>query len=196
MRICDIIKQLAGLAETDPLEPVHSKNLFLYLLRRERARTELTEGKFSVIGFLPREPESVPVLRHLARILQQRVRITDDIGWLDDQQLGVLLPFTDDSGAWKLADAVCELFPDDIMPPLCTVYTHPYPASSGAGSNALAEEAKLVGPLEMLSLHPHVGLGAQANERSTREALEYAPGCRTFFASETELYHSVKKLDG
>ena len=90
---------------------------------------------------------------YLVKILKQRLRVTDDIGWLDDERLGVLLPLTPGPGAWALADAVCEQFPDDIMPPLCIVYTYIRAQIDGAAPAAPIEglgSPKPVSTLDML----------------------------------------------
>jgi lipopolysaccharide/colanic/teichoic acid biosynthesis glycosyltransferase len=153
--VATTIKKVVGFAHKDSLRPVHSPASFRYLLERERARTDRTGDKFSMISFLPREGEREPVARHLVKVLQQRLRTTDDVGRLDDQQLAVLLPFTDGPGAWTLADAVCLLFPDDLTLPVCTVYTYP---SSGShvstqyGGIDTENMDKAVTPLEMFFL--------------------------------------------
>jgi lipopolysaccharide/colanic/teichoic acid biosynthesis glycosyltransferase len=63
--------------------------------------------------------------RRLLRILKRRLRITDEIGLLDEQRLAVVLPETCARGAWKVADDVLAAYPTTLHPPLCEVYTYP-----------------------------------------------------------------------
>jgi len=81
-------------------------------------------------------------LIHLAKVLRQRLRCTDDFGWLDARQVGVVLPCTSAEGAWRLADAVCLRFPDRLPPPLCTVYA--YPSDEEGGTNGAAPNGQPV----------------------------------------------------
>ncbi|WP_428940076.1 hypothetical protein [Fontivita pretiosa] len=66
----------------------------------------------------------------LARTILQRIRVTDDVGWFDDQHLGVLLPDTPPAGAWRLAQEVCHVVARRGPRPLCTMYTYPARRSS------------------------------------------------------------------
>ena len=139
---------------------MHSAEAFRYFLQRERLRTARTGGKFSVIGFLPRDEDDTPLWHFLAKILRRRLRVTDDICWLDDQRLGVLLPLTHGLGAWALADAVCKQFPDDIMPPLCTVYTYTCADTDGAAPITPTEDLSSPKPVSTLDMlyGTHAGL--------------------------------------
>jgi hypothetical protein len=65
----------------------------------------------------------------LAKTILQRIRITDDLGWFDEEHLGLLLPDTAAAGAWRLAQAVCDAVNKRAERPLCTMYT--YPGASG-----------------------------------------------------------------
>jgi lipopolysaccharide/colanic/teichoic acid biosynthesis glycosyltransferase len=53
------------------------------------------------------------------------LRATDEIGWLEDHVIGVVLPNTTAYGAWKLAEDICLECLDDLSPPVCTVYSYP-----------------------------------------------------------------------
>ena len=46
----------------------------------------------------------------LARLLRRRLRSTDEAGWMDRQNIGVVLPATPTRGAWKVAEDVCQHF--------------------------------------------------------------------------------------
>ena len=65
------------------------------------------------------------VALHLARILQQRLRSTDDAGQLEQRRIGVVLPVTPAPGAWTVVDDVCVCIPAGIVLPECAVYCYP-----------------------------------------------------------------------
>jgi lipopolysaccharide/colanic/teichoic acid biosynthesis glycosyltransferase len=70
------------------------------------------------------EADSTQV-QHLARVLANRIRLTDSAGWLDNMHIGVLLPYTPAAGAYRLADGVCQAVAPEASPTKCTVYTYP-----------------------------------------------------------------------
>ena len=61
----------------------------------------------------------------LAKTILGRIRATDDVGWYDDEHLGVLLPDTAAAGAWRFADALSGLASQRSHRPLCSVYSYP-----------------------------------------------------------------------
>jgi hypothetical protein len=58
----------------------------------------------------------------LVDILPRRVRGTDDLGWLDECQLGVILPDTSDEGARRVADDICRGLASEMARPACEVF--------------------------------------------------------------------------
>jgi lipopolysaccharide/colanic/teichoic acid biosynthesis glycosyltransferase len=95
-------------------------------IQRESARADRSGGEFALVLFRIRNRDraSLSTMR-LARTLLGRIRATDDIGWYDDDHLGVLLPDTSAAGAWRFADAVCGLASQRTHRPLCSVYSYP-----------------------------------------------------------------------
>ena len=79
-----------------------------YIVRRERFRADRCGREFSMIAirFLESTQESANDEDQIIRWLQQELRITDDVGQLDDGRLGVLLPDTDHQGAEVVADRI------------------------------------------------------------------------------------------
>ena len=76
--------------------------------------------------FTPRQrAAAAETLDLLTRLLQRRLRISDEAGWLSGGVLGAFLPSTPADGAWKVADDVCLAFPESLTPPVCQVYTYP-----------------------------------------------------------------------
>ncbi len=73
---------------------------------RERARADRNNGEFSVaVFFLGARSSRTDAI--LIRILRDRIRATDEIGWLDENRIGVVLPETSRDGATRLADDAC-----------------------------------------------------------------------------------------
>lgn len=75
---------------------------FQRLLDRERNRSDRNNRPFSLllidIGGL-----DAPAIRKICHLVASRIRVTDDIGWFNEDHLGVLLPETDARGASKVA---------------------------------------------------------------------------------------------
>jgi lipopolysaccharide/colanic/teichoic acid biosynthesis glycosyltransferase len=95
-------------------------------IQRESARADRAGGEFALVLFRIRNRDraSLSTMR-LAKTILNRIRATDDVGWYDDQHLGVLLPDTSATGAWRFADAVSSLASQRSHRPLCSVYSYP-----------------------------------------------------------------------
>jgi lipopolysaccharide/colanic/teichoic acid biosynthesis glycosyltransferase len=108
--------------------PLHSVERMQAIIERERVRSDRGGSKFALLVFtLPTRGSQE--LDALARVLEHRIRVTDDAGLLDAHRVGVVLPETPVSGAWKLSADVCELLPSDLRRPECQVYVYPTPPS-------------------------------------------------------------------
>lgn len=119
--------------EASSARSFRSREAFAMLLEVERHRADRTNDAFSLLTFTPSDDQlESETFERLDQILQTRLRITDQVGWLDREHVGVLLPSTSAAGAWTVADDVCLRFPSDIPPPKCTVLTYP---SESANSN-------------------------------------------------------------
>ena len=124
-RITDAIRRLTRRREETPTG-LHSADAIRKLLAVERVRADRTGEVLSVVVFAPRTDESAGATwAILAKLLTSRLRITDAAGWLNDEAVCAVVPFTPTAGAWKVADDVCVQFPDDVPPPICTVYSYP-----------------------------------------------------------------------
>jgi len=128
----------------DALNELLARDQIRRVLERERARADRTGKTLALLVFLPRNQETVmETLVSLVKILKDRLRFTDDFGWLDQQQIAVILPQTQAEGAWRVADDVCRAFPDNLPPPLCTVYTYPSAEKKVAsGKNGTSDHGK------------------------------------------------------
>ncbi len=139
---------------------LHSAEKFFELLQRERARTDRGGSAFSLLTFTAGHKSlQHETIKLLAGIFRSRLRLTDDAGWLDSRRIGVLLPDTDVSGAWKVADDVCRRLPQDGPIPQCKAYF--YPSDQLPGEEELADEDRddvegdrLAAPVEAFLTEP------------------------------------------
>ena len=116
---------------TAPRDPYPIERLRA-ILERKRKRTDRTGEEFSLLAFTTRGRKTRAATGdRLAAILQQRLRPADEVGWLEDEVIGVVLPATGGAAAWRVAEEVCRGFPPDCPPPACTVYCHPADFRSG-----------------------------------------------------------------
>jgi lipopolysaccharide/colanic/teichoic acid biosynthesis glycosyltransferase len=122
---------ISGLLEERPRNELPSQGHFLRMLQRERARADRSESQFSLLALgVDRSTRGRATFRHLVTLLNRRLRITDDVGWLDGRHIGVILPDTPSWGAWALVDDLCLAFPTDIPLFECKVYVYPDDGSS------------------------------------------------------------------
>jgi lipopolysaccharide/colanic/teichoic acid biosynthesis glycosyltransferase len=126
-------------------------------LARERARADRTGERVSVVAFAPRRPAAGRrTWERLVPVLQARLRATDELGWLDQGQLCVVLPGTGAPGAAKLVEDVLQRLPEDVPLPVATIYSYPSDAPpEGASARPPAQApAAPAQRLEVLFLRP------------------------------------------
>jgi lipopolysaccharide/colanic/teichoic acid biosynthesis glycosyltransferase len=108
---------------------------FQRLIQRERLRVDRNSETFSLIVMAPRSRKHADkMFPELIRVLHSRLRATDDVGQIEGDRLGILLPDTPSAGAWTVVDHVVHLLPKDVLSPICEVYTYP---SFGDGESEL-----------------------------------------------------------
>ncbi len=92
----------------------------------ERMRVDRNGSLVSLLLIeLSKSYDSQSDLEKLVSYMVDRLRITDTVGYLKDGRIGVLLPDTPASGAWKVAADLCELFPPGERRPDCEVFSYP-----------------------------------------------------------------------
>ncbi|MHC4456686.1 MAG: sugar transferase [Planctomycetota bacterium] len=105
---------------------IHSAERFRTILECERARFDRNSHQFSLVTFDVGNSEAGSVqARRLVHSITNRIRSIDEAGWLDNERIGVLLPYTSATGAWRLADDVCQSIASKATPPEYAVYTYP-----------------------------------------------------------------------
>ena len=105
---------------------LYSKEEFKRIIEKERARADRNNHKFSLVIFDMNAsgPKNSTTIQLIGNIWD-RIRCIDEVGWYDNQQIGMILPYTSNKGATKLAENICESFDESILKPVCTVYTYP-----------------------------------------------------------------------
>ena len=96
---------------------------------KERRRTHRTGSEFSIMVF--NTGGSKNIARHLIESLCRRMRCYDDIGWLNNEHLAVILPETSFETASAIAENICTNGVSQYFSPLkYMIFTYP-----GNGSN-------------------------------------------------------------
>jgi len=86
---------------------LQSPGQFKAAIRLEQDRVDRNEHAFSLVVFrLGKLDRNSAAIQSLIRALRYRVRSTDEIGWFDEHDIGVLLPYTSRDGARKFVDDI------------------------------------------------------------------------------------------
>lgn len=137
-KLVDLFDGLTPKTKESQVEGILSAVQFGKILQRERSRSDRSGLFFSVLSIVldarTGKVGDLP-LPELLDFLERRVRTTDTVGWLDSDHIGVLLPDTPESGAWKLAEDVCRQVSATIPGLICQVYTYPAPQNANGSGN-------------------------------------------------------------
>jgi lipopolysaccharide/colanic/teichoic acid biosynthesis glycosyltransferase len=99
---------------------------FRFEIARERMRTDRNGSPLAILLIeLPAERAATVHVDFLCHVLAERLRITDTVGRISASCLGVLLPDTTKSGAWKVASDICDVYPVGHDRPSCEVVVYP-----------------------------------------------------------------------
>jgi len=107
-------------------EEIYSKEEFKRIIEKERARADRNNHIFSLVIFdLGASDLKKTNIIPLIGKIRGRIRFVDETGWYDDQRIGMILPYTSNKGATKLAENICESLGSSIPKLVCTVYRYP-----------------------------------------------------------------------
>ena len=102
---------------------ISSHEEFRSALVKERARSDRNGHGFSVAAFhLGTDSDALLSLVHT---LKNQIRTADEIGWYDEDAIGVLLYNTPAKGAWEFIDNVRAKIDEQKIPHACSVFTYP-----------------------------------------------------------------------
>lgn len=108
-----------------------SAESFRAIIERERARADRYGYGFSLLVFdVGNTDRECPRAKNVADVIRRRKRSTDEIGWFNDQSIGIIMPSTSENGARKFAQAIYQRIRDSDATPHYRVYR--YPSQSGS----------------------------------------------------------------
>ena len=132
---------------------LHSQEVFYAMLRHERARANRDGSEFSLAVFnLSDTRAKSQKMKHIVGRIRHKMRSIDEIGLLDGQNIGVLLPATNLKGGRNLQPA----YPSPSVPlrvPFLQRSTHIPPIGS-------REETAVQNPIVLLPLLCSTALSA------------------------------------
>ena len=107
---------------------IYSQKEFKIILERERARVERNSHYFTlaVFHFAPIKNKLSRIIS-VIRLLRTRTRITDVVGWLDDDNIGVFMPETPHEGGHRFAQDIILTLSKTEIPVKYRVLTYPSP---------------------------------------------------------------------
>ena len=83
---------------------INSVPEFKAILKHERARVDRDGSEFSLVVLeVGGVDGNIIDTRGLVRALGERIRSIDEVGWVDEESIGVLLPSTNLEGGWIFA---------------------------------------------------------------------------------------------
>lgn len=103
------------------VEP-ESNHPFFEQLRAEKIRAQRSKTSLSIL-LITLESSKALSIRELSKFVRTRVRETDIVGYIDQETLGVILPYTDENGAKKSANNILSA----VIKPQFSISTSTYP---------------------------------------------------------------------
>lgn len=144
--------------KTNLVEYFLTSDRFEIAAAAERMRVDRNGSLVSMLLIRLSPKSSTPEeLAKLQTFVAERLRLTDTVGWLQDGRLGILLPDTDPSGAWKVAADLCEFFPAGETRPDCEVVVYPDRTSGPSSSDDQPQDGKLIAKTEDVIINNQAG---------------------------------------
>ncbi|HFD12081.1 MAG TPA: hypothetical protein ENJ32_06405 [Crenotrichaceae bacterium] len=103
---------------------VHNSVEFKKRISSQRSISNRGNYEFSLL-VLSSTIEDFAWKPHLFREIAKRVRSVDEIGWIDNQRIGLILPYTSAEGATKVASLISNAIKDSVHPLQYSIYSHP-----------------------------------------------------------------------
>lgn len=138
MSIFNRLRRLINSAEMSPISTICSREEFSCILERELARAQRSNQVFSVVEFdigdIENAEKNKEAAKHLLQMLAKRLRSTDEVGWLPDYHIGVLLYNTPLEGAQVFSKKILAMLPKVFGPPDFNIHTYPTEDQTRGGS--------------------------------------------------------------
>jgi hypothetical protein len=133
-RILRGIRRFLGFDRTPVSTTLRTLNETREILQRECQRADRARSELAILVFTPTAAKDAEALfAALVVILRQRLRTTDEVGWLASNVLAAILPHTGLEGARTLRREVCAALSADLPPPRCAIYVYPTRVGEGDG---------------------------------------------------------------
>lgn len=96
------------------------KEAFQQAITKERYRSDRSNQKYSllILSLAIKSDEDERIGRAIATV-RKRIRAIDEIGWYEENQLGIILPFTTMAGADRLAGEIIDIITTHLEPDEC-----------------------------------------------------------------------------
>jgi len=96
------------------------KEAFQRAIAKERYRSDRSDHKYSllILSLAIKSEDDERIGRAIATI-RERIRAIDEIGWYEENQLGIILPYTSMAGADRLADEIYSIITTHLEPDEC-----------------------------------------------------------------------------
>ena len=118
---------------------IHCPRRFRQIMERERSRADRTgEGFWLIVFTVPRGEAPREMMTELAERLNRRLRLVDEVGWMDQRHLAALLPTTSSAGVNKIGEELLSTVP--TMDPLPEYKHYYYPTDGKIGEKSADHE--------------------------------------------------------
>jgi lipopolysaccharide/colanic/teichoic acid biosynthesis glycosyltransferase len=156
------------------LPGIISRDEFQRLMARERSRADRNSHVFSLVVFRTSEAPVIDAKR-AAQILRDSRRLTDDVGWVNPPDVGVLLPDTTAAGARSYAEKMHATLGDagcDVADLLYTYQGNTDESTMWAPAKGPGDDGDALGPVQFPNSASLEGTGVAGFQLSD---LETAP---------------------
>ena len=99
MNFLKLLQPFVQFQRKKTLNNIHSHNEFRFILDREFKRANRNAHEFSLLVFKTNDTDSDQPTISLTDLITHQVRSTDEVGWFDENSIGILLPDTSARGA-------------------------------------------------------------------------------------------------
>lgn len=105
---------------------LHSFEDMKRIILRERARSDRHDYEFSVIVIdIKKFDKENGALDRLYQRLISRLRLIDEVGWYDKNDIAILLPYTSSENATQVAEDVLNILREDVPVQITAILSYP-----------------------------------------------------------------------
>jgi hypothetical protein len=103
---------------------IHSTEDIYNILEYECSRTNRNNEEFSLIVFIVKNRKKRH-FNHFLKVLFKRKRVIDEIGWLDENSLGLVLPGTNNKNARIIGEGMKDTYSSGKLDIKISYYSYP-----------------------------------------------------------------------